>query len=324
MKHVPFAVVWIVIPMVVLRPMSVTAALGQQDAAGPGCAGIRSIECRAKAASTVQAAFSAKFPNIRVRAAGDVIVFADPKLFEKQEDRASYRSVIQSGGMEAQLCTFGFKKVRFESSVKPTSAAVPREEYDLRCSGTEEQPQSEAEAPKERVQTSPVGAAAPVSGLKGSPERRSSAEISGKIFLITKGGDLKSARLAQVILLYGSDEGTAATVYYNKKLENMKASYQSLVTPGDASCRAELLVFNSSLKSTLEWGQKNGKRDQIRIVESDEEGSFHFPEVQPGSYALVAWGRAGANDAYWEDDLKVEPGQNITAKLASPHTACLD
>jgi hypothetical protein len=142
--------------------------------------------------------------------------------------------------------------------------------------------------------------------------------------LITKGGDLKPARLAQVTLLYGSDTGTAAVVYLNTKVEQMKGSYKLLVTPGDVSCRAELLVFINSLKATMDWAKVNGKQDQVHIATSDEEGFFQFGGLEPGSYILLARGHAGANDAYWEGNFKVTSGESVQMKLASPHAACLD
>ncbi len=113
------------------------------------CANPRSVVCREHVASVAQASFSTQFPNLRVRAAGDVIVFADPKVFKKQEDRTSYHAVIQNGDLETRLCTFGFKKVRIESSATTTSAgAVPGEQYDLRCPETEEPPNISVEGNK--------------------------------------------------------------------------------------------------------------------------------------------------------------------------------
>jgi hypothetical protein len=153
--------------------------------------------------------------------------------------------------------------------------------------------------------------------------------VSGKVFLITGGGDLKPARFAQVILLYGGvlggsqDSGTASIFYYTKMVENMKNSWPSPGHP--SSCQSELLTFNSSLKSTLEWAQSSGKSSaQIQITTSDEEGAFQFPKVPLGEYTVIAWGHAGFNDAYWEESLKVPPGQSVTLKLSSPHVACLD
>jgi len=187
---------------------------------------------------------------------------------------------------------------------------------------------------EESVLTSsrPIGSApaSPASAsLQNELQNLRSAEISGKVFLITQGGDLKLARFAQVILLYGGvlggsqDTGTASIFYYRKKGENLKASWPSPSHP--TSCQTDLLVFNSSLKSTLEWGQTTGKATaQIQVTTSDEEGTFQFRQVPVGEYTVIAWGRAGFNDAHWEESLKVQPGQSVAMKLSSPHVACVD
>ena len=163
-----------------------------------------------------------------------------------------------------------------------------------------------------------------LSGAQQGNENSDGSNVSGKVFLVTKAGDLKPARGAQVILLYGKDDGTANVFYLNKKFEKMMAARHQLATPGEASCVAELQVFNASLKESLDWSRKNGKETQARIVGSDEEGTFRFASVQPGSYTVVAWGHAGANNAYWERTLEIESGKDIAIKLGSPHTACLD
>jgi hypothetical protein len=258
--------------------------------------------------SSLQDTLTKGFPNMKVSALGNIITFADPKVFKAQEVRTAVHKFLQTSGAEAILCKYGFKKLRFESP-EVTSGAI--EEDDLRCTGTEGAAIGEAHAP-----------------IAEAPQQEKSSSqaggVSGRIFLITKGGDLKPARLARVTLLYGSDAGTAAVVYLNTELEQMKGSYTLLTTSGEASCRAELLVFINSLKATMEWAKVNGKQDQVHIATSDEEGLFQFSGLEPGSYILLARGQAGANDAYWQNDFKVKPGESVRMKLASPHTACLD
>ncbi len=282
--------------------------IGTRDVQSSSANAARQAPDIAEIVNIVQTSLATGFPKMQVRALGDVIVFADPKAFETQEVRTGLHQLLQNSGVEAQLCRFGIKKLRLESP-EVTSGAIG--EDDLRCPRTEEAAKAKTEVP-----------------IAEFPQQRGpkaqTGDITGRIFLITKGGDLKPARLAQVILFYGSDSGTAAVVYLNTKLEKMKESYKLLATPGDASCRAELLVLNSSLKATLEWAQVNRKQDQARILSSDEEGLFHFAGVQPGSYMLVAWGHAGANDACWEENFEVKADQRVEVKLASPHTACLD
>jgi hypothetical protein len=176
-----------------------------------------------------------------------------------------------------------------------------------------------------------TGAVASQSPPEAESQERN-GEISGRIFLVTQGGNLKAARSAQVVLLRGSDSPaavphaeTAAAVYENKVLQNLEASYQQLAATGD-TCNLRLLIDIKSLQSTLDWAKKNGELKQIRVVQADEEGAFDFSEVQPGSYILLARGRAGANEAHWESDgdIKIKAGQKFTVKLGSPHTTCLD
>lgn len=262
----------------------------------------------ARLSSGIQATLAPGFPNMRVRTLGNIIIFADPKVFEAQQVRTALHQLLQTSGAEAMLCKDGFKKLRFESPEIPSGAIG---EDDLRCFGTEEPAKGRSEV-------------SPGQSVQQENQKMQGADISGKVFLITKGGDLKPARLAQVTLFYGSDAGTAAVVYLNTKLEEMKESYKLLATPGEASCRAELLLFINSLKATLEWAKVNGKQDQVHIATSDEEGFFQFGGLEPGSYILLARGHAGANDAYWEYNFKVKSGESVQMKLASPHTACLD
>jgi hypothetical protein len=311
MKQLAFAVLWIVIPLPVLTSICVTSTLGQQDATGLECSDPRSIGCRAKVASTVQASFNANFPNIRVQAAGDVIVFADPKLFEKQEDRTSYRSVIQSTGMEKQLCTFGFKKVRFESSA---TTLIPKQEYDLGCPGIGE---SKAEVAMGAAPTSPKEPASQAA-------QETHQQVTGKVFAITGGGDLKPARMARVYLLQGCEHGPCASLTYMNKLgDKLRAQLKA----HDFSCRVDLLTRLDALKETLtEWSTKSDNAIQVQFGSTDEEGVFQFQKVLPNSepYFVLVSGRAGANDAWWQGEVKVDPGKDATTKLGSPEKACLD
>jgi cytochrome c6 len=152
--------------------------------------------------------------------------------------------------------------------------------------------------------------------------------VSGKIFFITRGGDLKPARLAMVFLLDAhageNARDSASLFYYNTKLANMKASFRQLADPDDnISCQTSLLVFGNSLKSTLEWNERE-RKDLIKIGETDEEGAFRFPGVPPGEYLILAQGHAGANRAYWEGEATAETGKEVSIKLSSPKNACLE
>src|SRR5712692_4703123 len=79
----------------------------------------RGTPCREHAASKIQDGLKTHFPDMRVRASGDVVVFSDPKQFEKQQGRASYYKSVQEQ-MGEDLCLF-FSKVRIESSAPPAT-----------------------------------------------------------------------------------------------------------------------------------------------------------------------------------------------------------
>jgi hypothetical protein len=90
------------------------------------------VECREWFASGLQSSLRKDFPETLVRASGDLIVFTNPRVFEKRDDRSSfYEAVIQKSSLAASLCSFGFRKVRVESSAN-LEAAVG-EESDLHC-----------------------------------------------------------------------------------------------------------------------------------------------------------------------------------------------
>jgi hypothetical protein len=304
---------------------TVRAARPQETAADVCATNMRSVDCRKKVAGIIQANYSEAAPNMRIGVLGDVIVFADPKVFETQESRTSFHNLIQISGMEAQLCNVGFKKMRLESADAPREA-IPGEEYDFRCPKPAEPPKAKTVGPAEAVSASPREPASK------SPEQEAQSKagvITGKIFLITRSGDLKPARLAMVFLLdehAGGNGGkdSAAVLYLHTKIENMKTSFHQLADPDEnISCPTSLLVFDKSLKSTLEWNEKEHK-DQIEITETDEDGAFRFSGVRPGEYLILAKGHAGANQAYWEQDAIAAPGKEVAIKLASPAKACLD
>lgn len=117
--------------LVILFPFSLTVA--QKDE----CANPRSAVCRDHIASVTQASFAAQLPDLRVHAFDDVMVFAAPKEFKNQEDRAAFRNVLQKEGLEKALCDFGFKEVRVESSANAVLDALPGEQYDISCSDPE-------------------------------------------------------------------------------------------------------------------------------------------------------------------------------------------
>ena len=175
------------------------------------------------------------------------------------------------------------------------------------------------------------------------PVQSKPGAISGRVFAITEGGDLKPARLAKIYLFHlhtrtaqtptDSEEAlntagmawlTARADEAKKRLEETRRDVREGLDLTDSiRCRREILGEDMALLKTLEWSESAKKGDQILTADADEDGNFKVPTVPPGRYILVARGHAGFNEALWiNDSLTVEPGTEITLKLASPKVAC--
>jgi hypothetical protein len=169
--------------------------------------------------------------------------------------------------------------------------------------------------------------------------------VSGRVFAITKGGDLKPARLAHVYLLYsgtlkGAENNTAASEFisalssqmkyhsdaWRAWLHGMQQKYpgQDISEASDRElCRSQLLAYTSALKDTLDWVEQNKKPKQLLDTDADEEGNFAI-RVPAGIYNLLAHGRAGINDAFWTSDVVAQSGRTTLVKLSSPEQSCVE
>lgn len=171
-----------------------------------------------------------------------------------------------------------------------------------------------------------------------------SGVVSGRVFAVTKSGDLKPARGAQVVLLYmyrsekAANENpkeldSAGMAWLDNQNKALGEFNRQLTTEGagwsDARmCRQHLLAYAQALSATIDWASENNKPWQILSTDADEDGAFKIAVPRPGKYEVVATGRAGFNDAVWETDFKteihVEPGMTTEIKLSSPKEACLN
>jgi hypothetical protein len=177
--------------------------------------------------------------------------------------------------------------------------------------------------------------------------------LSGRIFAITTGGDIKPARLAKTFLFYvrrsgksveaiEEDQNSAGSAWLTEEAKALEAFNEAwtkmlkqfneaetvelqrrILGSGSSVCLKELTAYENAVIGTLAWGKENPTRSsQILYADADEEGAFKIP-AQPGIYTLVASGRAGFNEAFWDAEVTVEPGTETTVKLASPKKACL-
>jgi hypothetical protein len=167
-------------------------------------------------------------------------------------------------------------------------------------------------------------------GSTRSTTARASGTVSGRVFGITGSGDLKPARLARVYLLGSTETQTkqsAVTVFLEKYVTGTEELTASLNTDSDLSdearCRKVLIVADDAILAALDWTKEKKKYSELKSTEADEEGAFRISGVAPGFHMLAIRGRAGANDAYWQADVVVVPGRDVSLKLGSPEKSCI-
>jgi hypothetical protein len=184
------------------------------------------------------------------------------------------------------------------------------------------------------------------------------ASVSGYVFALTEDGDLKPARMAKVYLLYSRAAGEPAAALVDKSSETAADVFRKEVLIGldkekdwekdkhveDATaCRAILnFGYQGAIVDTLHWGS-DGHISQFVMGDTDEDGKFEisippYPDEKdasigptpqgdtvwaPGVYLVFVFGSAGYNDAVWEDEVTVKPGETVKVKLAAPTKACL-
>jgi hypothetical protein len=184
------------------------------------------------------------------------------------------------------------------------------------------------------------------------------ATVSGYVFALTKGGDLKPARLTKVYMFYSRAIGESADQVVEKPTDSTFAAdvFAREVVNGLEEARAwqaerphlqDSTICNSTLSmqyegailKTLQWGEPH--QSQILIGETDEEGKFeitvprspqdvysfafgvpHDHVRAPGVYLAVASGMAGYNNAFWESEVKIEPGETVKLRMSAPTMAC--
>lgn len=165
--------------------------------------------------------------------------------------------------------------------------------------------------------------------------------LSGRVFAITKDGDLKPARIADVYILFETgvtkdgkaiDKGASASrVYMNEHNREAELNMADEEKNGanwseKTTCMKRLNLFEPAMLKVLSWADTNKKADQIIKTQTDEEGNFKA-SLPAGNYTLLVRGRAGFNEALWGggiNDVTMQPGAHIELKLSSPSESCID
>jgi len=164
--------------------------------------------------------------------------------------------------------------------------------------------------------------------------------LNGRVFGITNDGDLKPARLALLFLFLQFEaekkapEQSPALTYLSNYLREFEAGNHEIESDSTLRsappeeykrllCKRQLLSAHMALSDTLDFLKQHDQMALMREADADEEGNFQFANVAPGQYEVVALGRAGLNDAYWDDNVTINQDETLTLKLSSPTTACV-
>lgn len=193
-------------------------------------------------------------------------------------------------------------------------------------------------APKAKTETGArkpsLPAKRPPDSPKSTPPR--SALLTGKAFAITKGGDLKPARLASVFVLSGDAalqfKDSMASIQ-SKAAEAESRLRQPLDSDGTPLPGFDVFLhlrrkdiclesYINTLRSVIDLAKQNP--DSAVTSDTDEEGLFRVTGLKPGMYTVIVVGRAGANFSVWTRDVSLEAGKEQALKLHSPSIACFD
>jgi hypothetical protein len=151
--------------------------------------------------------------------------------------------------------------------------------------------------------------------------------VKGRVFLITKDGDLKPARSPVVYLLYHGQahyDPNAVDHFYQLASLDAYGKRLELNLFEDKDCQMALLDSSKILLDMEEWALDNKKPMQVLKTKGDIEGHFKITGVPRGNYRIVALGQAGANDAHWDKlDVVVKAGAPTLIDLERAAHACL-
>jgi hypothetical protein len=154
------------------------------------------------------------------------------------------------------------------------------------------------------------------------------ATVKGRVFLITRGGDLKPARLADVYLFSVRTVLDLASMkrYRDDAEKWCNSANESRQIGPETVTRVDLAFYKDqieALEKTFNAGVgRAGTTKDAFAGNADEDGRFIFEGIPSGAYTVVVFGQAGVNLAYWQAALTVTTGEQPEIKLSAPVTAC--
>ena len=147
-------------------------------------------------------------------------------------------------------------------------------------------------------------------------KKKDFGSISGRVFAITKGGDVKPARYAVVVIIPSPYISVFAFETLQSGVENLSKN-QSFE-------KAMLLGRRQAvLKVAEQMNEELGERVKGFVFKADLEGNFQIGELPPGEYMICVVGRAGANEAVWISEINLKPRENLKQEMHSPEYSIL-
>ncbi|HXJ95944.1 MAG TPA: hypothetical protein VMT20_24155 [Terriglobia bacterium] len=102
--------------------------------------------------------------------------------------------------------------------------------------------------------------------------------------------------------------------------ESGKQMLEYLQKVSEPSCLKRLTGMETFLLELARSSAQAGHTPPT--VSADADGYFLLPQVKPGAYLVVAYGRAGDIQAIWEQPAMVERFQAVMVKMVNPLLAC--
>lgn len=168
---------------------------------------------------------------------------------------------------------------------------------------------------------------------KSEPAQTKKSEpttLTTSVFLITKGGDLKPARLGKVRAFYlrrqDAKEDTIGQIYADE-IEALHSVHKNI---GPTTLYTEREMCQKEVDDLVQATERSAKAmddpvfaSYLLTITLDEEGKGTVKVSRPGMYVIAAFGNAGINAGFWIESAMIEAGKETRLKLSSPLVGCV-
>jgi hypothetical protein len=154
--------------------------------------------------------------------------------------------------------------------------------------------------------------------------------LNTSVFLITKDGDLKPARLGKVVALYlhklDAKEDSVGQIYADE-IEAAHAIHKNMgpttLYTEREMCLKEVEELVQDTQRTVKAMDDPAFASQLLTITLDEEGKGSVKVLRPGMYVIAAFGNAGINAGFWFEFARIEAGKETRLKMSSPLVGCV-